>query len=133
MCRLPVLATLLTVAVAAPRSTAQITIDFNALGGANYQTFPSVTEEGFTLTPGAGETAVFGMYGSTQPNYPGSPALFHQDPGSTITLTQVGGGPFDLTSIDVSELVNDGTTQTVPLNFTGTKEGGGTVSANFTL
>jgi hypothetical protein len=133
MRRFSTLAALLAVAVAAPHSTAQVTLDFDNLGSANFQTFPSVTEDGFTLTPGgAGVNDVFGMHGSSQTDYPGSPALFHQTGGMTITLTQVGGDPFNLTSMQVSELRNSGT-QSVPLNFTGNKATGGTVSANFTL
>jgi hypothetical protein len=133
MRRSSVLVALFAVAVTAPRSAAQ-TIDFESIASPNYQTLSSYTEDGFTLTPGAGATGLFGSYGSTQnqTNYTGSTALFHQDDGATITLTQVGGGAFNLSSIDVSELFNSGT-QTVPLNFTGNKAGGGTVSAHFDL
>ncbi len=127
-----VLVALFAVAVIAPRSAAQ-TIDFESIASPNYQTLSSYTEDGFTLTPGAGATGLFGSYGSTDSNYTGSQALFHQDDGATITLTQVGGGAFNLSSIDVSELFKSGTTQAVPLNFTGTKAGGGPVSAHFDL
>jgi hypothetical protein len=138
MRRLSTIAALITVAVAAPRSTAQ-TIDFENIPGTGYQQLASYTQNGFTLTPGAGSTSLFGSHGpfmpdgtTPNPNYPGSRALFHQDPNATITLSQVGGGPFRLTSIDVTEL-NPGTGQSVPLNFTGELAGGGTVTQAFTL
>jgi hypothetical protein len=135
MRRTTVIVALFAVILTAPRSAAQ-TIDFESIAGPDFLSVgPSYTEAGFTLTAGAGNPTSFARWGTTQPDYPGSTALFHQsDTGtSTITLTQVGGGAFNLSSIQVSELFNLGTPQTVPVNFTGTKAVGGPVSANFTL
>ena len=85
MRRFTTLAALLAVAFTAPRSAAQV-IDFESITG-GYQTLSSYTEDGFTLTPGAGATSLFGSHGPSDANFPGSRALFHQDPGASITLT----------------------------------------------
>jgi hypothetical protein len=134
MRRLSSLAALLAIVFTASRASAQV-IDFESIQGPTFLSIgPSYTEDGFTLTAGAGEPTAFARWGTGDPQYPGSTALFHQSNSgtSTITLTQVGGGPFDLASMQISEL-NTGTGQSVPLNFTGTKAGGGTVTASFTL
>ncbi len=64
-------------------------------------------------------------------NYTGSTALFADGPNSTITMSRVGGGAFTLSSMQLANLFT-GTTS-MPLTFTGTKVGGGTVTNEFTF
>lgn len=85
------------------------------------------TENGFTVSQvGADQFAVFG----TQDNrYPGSTALFNNVIGGVSRLTQVGGGAFNLSSIDLTNLNNN---QTVAVSFTGTRSDNSTIAQSFT-
>ncbi len=85
-------------------------------------------EDGFTLTDiGANE---FSTFGTLERRYPGSTALFNNTVDGTIVLENATGKPFDLLSIDISNL-NEGGPVTV--EFTGTVHcGGGTVNASYT-
>ncbi|MCH8991544.1 MAG: hypothetical protein IIA44_07340 [Acidobacteria bacterium] len=86
------------------------------------------TEDGFVLTTdGANEFATFptGAFG-----FPGSPALFDNTTGRTTTLTQDGGGSFDLESIDLAEFQS---LVVSSITFVGELLNGGTVTETFTL
>jgi hypothetical protein len=82
----------------------------------------SYTEKGFTITG-----SLLGTPGSLSPYYSGSTALF-DDFFSPLNLSQVGGGVFSISSIDLTTLFNSSTT----VSFTGTKANSTTVSQIFT-
>lgn len=67
-------------------------------------TVPTVTEEGFYLDYPNHATAGFLVLGPEHPAYTGSPALATKFEDSFIELRRVGGGLFNVVSIDVSEL-----------------------------
>lgn len=87
------------------------------------------TEKGFTLDSGGSSTGFF-SYGTQNINYAGSTTLFNNAIGGITPLTQVGGGAFTLSSIDLTNLFNNSNTP-VPVTFTGTVSGGGTVTQSF--
>jgi hypothetical protein len=84
------------------------------------------TESGFTLSsPGL----TFGFRGTLNSLYPGSTALFGNLGNQPITLTKVGGGAFNLSSIDLTDLNGFGA---VSVSFTGTRADTSTVNRTFT-
>ncbi len=89
------------------------------------------TESGFNVSSSTGQT--FSSFGTQRSEYPGSTALtLFGDVGSTLVrLTQVGGGAFDLSSIDLADYFNQGLQRTV--NFTGTKADNSTVTQSVAL
>ncbi|TCJ11702.1 PEP-CTERM sorting domain-containing protein [Parasulfuritortus cantonensis] len=87
-------------------------------------------EDGFRLV-NAGDYP-FATYGAqVSPEYTGSTALFNDNNNGVTVLTQIGGGAFDLTSIDLAELILGGSSYSV--TFTGTTTGGAAVTQQFTL
>jgi hypothetical protein len=88
------------------------------------------TESGFTLSEvNPNYVSYFGNWGTRSQFYPGSTALFNNNRYGTTRLTQVGGGAFNLSSIDLTDLA--GNTSTTVL-FTGRKTDGSNVSQSFT-
>ncbi|MDR3636948.1 MAG: Ig-like domain repeat protein [Isosphaeraceae bacterium] len=91
-------------------------------------------EDGFTFnTSVQGQPSdVFRIYGSTDTvRYAGAPALTSEWAPVTISLTPDNGGPFTLSSIDLSTIWNSIYTPTV--TFTGTRADGSQVQQSFTL
>lgn len=86
------------------------------------------TEKGFTFDAPLPNT-YFGVFGTSDPRYPGSTALFNNNLDAIIRLTQVGGGAFDLASIDLTNL-GSGLSTTVA--FMGFKADLSTVIQSFT-
>jgi hypothetical protein len=86
------------------------------------------TENGFTVTQ-VSQPSSLASFGTQDTRYPGSTALFNNLVGGITRLTQVGGGAFDLSSIDLTSLNGD---DSVVVSFTGTKADLSTVSQSFT-
>lgn len=123
------LASALTVA-GASLATADI-IDFQSLevnnAAVNY-VGTSVTEDGWLINKNVGEPFDFAVFGTQDPRYPGSTALFNDTIGGMNRLQHGAASVFDLVSIDLDFLVG-GSGSTV--NFTGFINGGGTVQQQF--
>lgn len=89
--------------------SADTVIDFNTLASPTFERYSSHTEDGFVITfenpefDGEG----FGVWGSEDAEYGGSPALSVLDRGSRVFLHRVGGGTFDLISIRLNEFQTD--------------------------
>jgi hypothetical protein len=87
----------------------------------------SVTEDGWLITKNPGEAFDFAVFGTGDPRYPGSTALFNDTIDGMNRLQHGGGSVFNLTSIDLDFLVG----VQVTVNFTGFIDGGGTVMQSF--
>jgi len=85
------------------------------------------TENGFTVSQV--DSVPFAVFGTQESRYPGSTALFINTIGGSSRLTQVGGGAFNLSSIDLTSL--DGN-QTVAVSFTGRRSDNSTIAQFFT-
>lgn len=89
----------------------------------------SYTEDGFTVSqPGTQPYALF-AFGTQSRSYPGSTALFNNNRDGVTRLTQVGGGAFTLSSIDLADLFNDGSQ--APVTFTGLRADSSTTTQSF--
>jgi hypothetical protein len=88
------------------------------------------TESGFTLSY-SGQIGLL-YYGTQRSGYQGSTALFPYANASLISLTKVGGGAFDLSSIDLTDFSGGGGQQTT-FNFTGTRADNSTVIQALTV
>lgn len=124
--RAPAVAALLAAAITGT-AQASVVIDFQSLEAAGNPTTTigplSYTEDGYHLdfvNANRAGTASVAYYGSTAV-WSGS---FGASPAG-ITLTQVGGGAFDLLSIDLAERANSIVCQ---ITLTGTFVGGGTIA-----
>jgi hypothetical protein len=114
---------------------AAVTIDFQSLAapGSGWE-FPisPYTEDGFQFDA----TAYAYDFGSAQTGnvgwYAGSTALFNNDPSGLTTLTKIGGGGFDLNSIELSE-VSTFYPGPVTVTFSGTKLDNSLVTQSFSL
>ena len=121
-----------TLAILAPFQAAQaVIIDFQSLeqnnSGFNNVGF-TYTEDGFTLD-NLSTPYPFGVFGTQEPRYAGSTALFNGTENGITRLTQNGGGLFDLNSIQLTSLNGS---YSVTVNFTGTKADSSTVTQSFT-
>lgn len=121
--------------VAAIGSAQALTIGFEGVSGAGNPILTSYSESGFDFTSGhlhivAANAAGLAANG-TQTISEEAGSL-----GLPITMTKAGGGSFSLTSLFGAEVfasVTPGFPNADILNVVGTKSGGGTVSAFFTL
>ncbi|MFM7437453.1 MAG: hypothetical protein ACKO2V_02450, partial [Snowella sp.] len=98
-----------------------INIDFQSLEQVNNSVNyigTTYTEKGFTLDALPPNNSGFAVFGTLETRYPGSTALFNNTVSGITRLTQVGGGAFDLASIDLTSLNGD---SNVTVSFTGTK------------
>lgn len=86
------------------------------------------TKNGFTINALNSSNYGLEFAGTAASNYPGSTALFVWASGGSSRLTQVGGGTFDLSSIDLTTAGNS----SLIANFTGTKADNSTVTRSFT-
>ena len=100
------------------------------------------SEDGFTIEAEHSKfgVEVFRSAGTLDTIFAGSTALFHANSEGEIILTKDDGTPFDLVSIDLAEVPPnrvhpDGPTDSgpFPLEFFGTKVGGGSVSQTLTI
>lgn len=89
----------------------------------------SYTEDGFTVSQVGTQSSQLAVFGNQETRYPGSTALFNNTGNGLIRLTQVGGGAFTLSSIDLTSLNGN---NFVPVTFTGTRADTTTVSQTFT-
>jgi hypothetical protein len=85
------------------------------------------TEDGFTISSAGTQLVTWGTQTSLSP---GSTALFDNAGFQSVTLSQVGGSAFTLSSIDLADVYNSPTQVTV--NFIGTRADSSTVSQSFT-
>lgn len=76
-----------------------------------------VTEDGFEVTKAPGEPFEFAVFGTQENRYPGSTALFNNTVNGLIKITKIGGGTFDVATIDFAMLNGGGS---VTINLTGT-------------
>jgi len=124
-----------TAALMAATSAQAAVIDFNELShGGYYQPVNPLISGGFSfVNNGAGfANSALGVWGSngSETMDPGAAAVFHNYSNSITTVTKVGGGIFDLNSIDLADVYNNGFGGDVLLTFT---DGMGTTSQNVTL
>jgi hypothetical protein len=111
-----------------------VVIDFESLAhndpnGFTTQGF-SYTENGFTMTNSNGSSDAYLVWGTSSPYFPGSTTLSHNYANTTTTLSQVGGGAFTFSSIDLTDIYNQ--FDNITVDFTGNLSGGGTVFQSFT-
>ena len=102
------------------------TITFNDLTTTNYaDTYATVTEGGLLFTNSTGTSYDFLVWGATAPSNAdqGGATLVNNWSDSTTTVTRVGGGKFDLASIDLADVYNNGSGGTVRFNFYGDTAG----------
>lgn len=134
--RIAILPLVLVCFAAAPASAA--IIDFASVPAGTLLVFNPYMEDGFQLTSTAGGFVVNSAStgnGSPQtvgnnPFYAGAIGLASFSP-ATITLTDTGGQPFSLESIDLAR--NFAFDPAPSVTFTGTLSGGGTVTQTFAV
>jgi len=86
-------------------------------------------EDGYRLSHPEDEPFEFATFGTQEPRYPGSTALFNNTVDGVITLEAIDKSLFTLKSIDISNLNNNGPTT---VRFTGNLDNGDQVFASFT-
>lgn len=126
------LATALILAVSQASATV---ITFNELAHDQYFLgFTSVSSGGFLFSSsgrdGPDPLGVWGRNESSQAD-PGFAAVFVNYGFNTTTMTQVDGGSFDFTSIDLADVYNQGVSSTI--EFTFNYSGGGSTTQNVVL
>jgi hypothetical protein len=113
-----------------------VTIDFEPLASSGYgfSYVRDYTEKGFTFDDPSHNTSIDYLSPSTQnPIYfAGSTSLSNYWKGGVTQLAKVGGGVFDLLSINLSELTRY-SLQRNSVSFTGIKANGSSVSQTFML
>jgi hypothetical protein len=134
--RLSALVLILCVALlsaARVRAAAPVVIDFESLRVVDADVHNrgfTYTEDGYTLNNLATTSFQFATFGTLEPRFPGSTALFNNTGNGVTELVRTGGGAFDLASIELAEL-----NEPVPalVAFTGELFGGGSVNQTFRL
>ena len=117
-----------SVFVLAPSQAAFVTVDFNGLtGSGGVSRGLTYTEDGFTLTALAPNVFGFVSIHPGIPQYTGTPSFYNSTINGVTQLTRNSGVPFTLASIDLDPL----NTSAVSVTFTGTLNGGGTVTQAF--
>jgi hypothetical protein len=96
---------------------------------------PTYTESGFTITSSPGffsydPSRSYSVLGTSSPSFAGSTTLYNTYSFSASTLSQVGGGAFSISSIDLANITSDGVFPNQVI-FTGNLAGGGTVTQTF--
>ena len=89
----------------------------------------SYEEDGFVLD-NLSNLFEFATFGTLESRFSGSTALFNDTVNGITRLTSLDGQPFDLMSIDLTELNGP---NVADVTFTGELSGGGTVTQTFTL
>jgi hypothetical protein len=120
----------LPVLAIAPAQAVVITFESLAVNDSNFRLVGTTyTESGFTVSSLSGRG--FLTAGTLRSSYPGSTTLFEDRSIALTRLTQVGGGAFDLSSIDLADFTNGGSQPIV--NFTGTRADNSTVTQSLQL
>lgn len=88
----------------------------------------SYSEDGFTIDETGSRP--LGTFGTLESRFVNSTALFADSIGGTLTLTQDGGGPFSLFSIDLNELNGS---SVASVDFTGITSTNAIVNQTFVL
>jgi len=83
-----------------------------------------VQEDGYSITKRDGEPFQFAVFCTGESRYPKSTALFNNTVNGLIKITKDDGGSF--TAVEIKAVALNGAA-VVPINFTGTKAGGGQV------
>jgi hypothetical protein len=111
-------------------------IDFTSLAtpGTDYTfLFSPYTEDGFRITPSGGGAGFCQIQSQNTDLFMGSTGLSNCFQNGINTLTRVGGGAFDLFSIDLAPFGRSaGYGGGAPVPFVGTKADGSTVQTEFT-
>ena len=110
-----------------------VVLDFESLAQNNTavnNVGTSYTEDGFTVSQVGTQGFPLAVFGTQFTFYPGSTALFDRRANGVIRLTQVDGGAFTLSSIDLASFSN--TSTSTPVTFTGLKADTTTISQTFT-
>lgn len=126
-----VLAALLS--LAATQVSATI-INFNELAhDGYYNPVNPLVSGGFLFSNSEGFNSALGVWGrnGSEQADPGFAAVFVNYGFTTTTMTQVGGGSFDFTSIDLADVYNSGSSSTI--QFTFDYAGGGSSQSSVTL
>jgi hypothetical protein len=120
----------LPVLTIAPTQAAVMTFESLALNDNSIHNVGSTyTESGFTISY-PGQIGLL-YYGTQRSGYQGLTALFPYAIASLISLTKVGGSPFDLSSIDLTDFTGGG--QQTTFNFTGTRADNSTITQSVTV
>lgn len=109
-------------------------IDFNELTTPDLTMVDPLTSGGFNFTNSCGSPgSCLGVWGSNNSFQmdQGGAAVFVNYGNTTTTMSRVGGGTFDFTSIDLADVYNAGASSTV--NFTFNYLAGGSFSSMVTL
>lgn len=125
--------TLVALAFFSATTTQAQTIDFEALrvdGTSDTFMGPTYTEDGFTLTTSG--SSGYGSANNASVRYAGSTSLFDNGVNGMSTLTRIGGGAFNVTSIDLVSLNGLGGNTSGTATFTGFFSGGGSITQSFT-
>ena len=112
-------------------ASANIILDFQSLEmvDANIHDWGHHYEEDGYQVDKSGVVFEFATFGTLEGRYPGSTALFSNEVDATISVSALDGSSFDLVSIDISNLNNNGP---ITVNFTGNLTGGGSVFQSYT-
>jgi hypothetical protein len=108
---------------AATTGAQAVTIDFESLAHDDFFRFHNpLTIDGFFFSnPGAGNGGpeALASWGRTQSFNadPGGATLFQNFPGTTTSVSKVGGGTFALTSIDLADVYNNGNGGNIRFDF----------------
>lgn len=109
---------IVSLATASPAAAAVIT--FNELTSSGLTFVNPVSSGGFTFAGDQNDTNQLGVWAQNDSfNMDiGGAAIFHNYQGTITTVTKDGGGVFDLFSIDLADVYNNGTGGNVELTFT---------------
>lgn len=113
-------------------SASAAVMDFESLAHADDQIADvgfSYSEDGFLLSNLMSDGFPFASYGTSSEFFSGSTALINDNDDGPTQLTRLGGGAFNLQSIDLAELYGLASS----VSFVGTKANGSMVSASFDL
>lgn len=105
-------------------STYAVTIDFQSLEHIDASTVyhgpAAYTEDGYQIV-NLSDPIYLGTFGTLEGRYTGSTAMFNDITGGITELSKIGGGTFDLLSIDLAELNGSS-----PADVTFVRDGGHT-------
>lgn len=107
-----------SLAAASPAAAAVIT--FNELTTSSMTSVNPVNSGGFIFAGNQGDANQLGVWSENDPANmdQGGAAIFPNFGGTITTVTKLGGGVFDLFSLDLADVYNNGTSGNVELTFT---------------
>lgn len=121
----------LSVVAAAPAQAAVLNFESLAVNNSNLNNVGTTyTENGFTVSQVGSQPFQLAVFGTQATQFPGSTALFNDTVNGLISLTQVGGGAFTLSSIDLANINNTATP--TPVTFSGLRADTTTIAQTFT-